>query len=136
MSAYLAWRLTKELGDSKAAEAAVFTAEKGYQFASLSLGRDPARAFTSDTFDPFNNIMRMDLTYSAAGSAYGAAVAEGKTASLDIDRGIRKIMNKSEMTPSVSRSEAEDLVNNHPIQAFREWSKRFAPDAVFDLYAD
>ena len=134
MSAYLARKLTLESGDPKAAAAAVYTAEKGYQFLSRTQDRSPERALIVDTFDPFNNVMRMDLTYAAAGAKFGSCVKLNCASSINIDEGVKKIVEKSMATPSVSKKDSEDLFRNHPLVAFEVWSIRFAPQSVFDLY--
>jgi hypothetical protein len=134
MSAYLARRISIETKDPQAAATAVFAVEEGYQFVSRTKGRNPERAFTVETFDGFNNIMRMDMTYAAAGAKFGSAAATNSPVSLNIDSGIQKIVQQSEITPSISMGEARSLIASHPFQAFNAWSERFAPDSVFNLF--
>ncbi len=132
MSAYLAREVSKKLHDPVAATAAVYTAAKGYQFISRTGDRKPERALQVDTFDGFNNVMRMDLTYSAAGTRFGIESLQGRTPNLNIDEGIRTIVSGAQVKPAWLMSNQE--FQSNPKKAYYEWSDRFAPNSVFKLY--
>jgi len=78
------------------------------------------------------------MTYAAAGARFGADAAMSATSpspvSLDIDQGVKTIVQQSQMTPSISSTEAHYLIAIDPFDAFGAWTKRFAPDSVYQLF--
>ncbi|MCB0407455.1 MAG: hypothetical protein KDD34_04565 [Bdellovibrionales bacterium] len=134
MSAYLTRRLNKELNEPDVNAAAVFTLQKGYQFAADVYNRNPSRALYTETFEGFNNIMRIDMTYAAAGAKFAIEADKEEPQIINVDNGIINILRASEMTPTIPANDAKDLFNNNTAKAFLIWSKKLAPNAAYDTF--
>ena len=124
----------KEGYNPNGAAAAAYSIFKGYQHLSRSWGRSPERALSVDSFDGWNNIMRFDMVYSAAGIRFAMGKATNKEVPISIDEGVKLILKKSNDTDRMSKTESRKLFSTNPRMAFIKWNFRFSPDSVFKLY--
>lgn len=134
MSAYIARKLVQDQKISKAdAVKYVMLADKGYQVnRGLVSGtvetNTGARILERDDFDPAQQVVRMDIAYSAAGSAFGADSAKSISNGnfYDVDKAIVNLqMNAG---PS-SRAKTQDL---GALKRLENFESVFKPDAAID----
>lgn len=139
MTAYLAREVAKETQNVKAAAAAAYSADKGYQFAKRDAGRDPRKPFTQETFSNYNNNMRLDLSLASAGAWFGAtSLSEQKTISREkVDQALRLTFEGSEMLPRRNQEELNQFLENpmKTIGFYSDWKKIINPDASYKFYA-
>jgi hypothetical protein len=145
MSAYLAWRLGKETGNQEAARAAAFIVAKGYQMRATTgsggskdpkaFGRNPLRAFTEQPLSEINNRIRIDLSFAAAGSSYGAALGTGKNPSaMNVDRAMHAVFSASQDLPVLTPEEAQAQWDGTGVSGYHRWQQVFAPDTALDSF--
>ncbi len=128
LTAYLARSLVREGTSPRAAAAAAFLGEKGYQMMSESETRDPRQPFREPFLAAYSNSVRMDLAVASAGAAYGAG-AEAP----DIDEGVRRVVLASEPLPRLGSREASLLFDVPPAFGLA-WEHLMAPDEAFHLF--
>jgi hypothetical protein len=134
MSAFLARTLVRQGYAPDTATASTYIMQKFYQAFSDSGSRKPTRAFTVDTFDAFNNVMRMDLSYAAAGAQFGARSANGAfQGHLDVDAGIRVSIQNSKAHSPCSPTWAK-IQMYMPYAFYREWTGMFGADDVYRFH--
>lgn len=133
MSAYLSRQLTREGISPDGAAAAVFTALKGYQMLSTTEGRDPARVYRVNEYDPYVNTMRMDFAYGAAGSFYGARAAQGRIYENDIDQVIRSTFRSASESPRANEELARRYVESPSYRSYQIFNSIVMPDMTFRL---
>jgi hypothetical protein len=137
MSAYLARFLSQELDDTEGAAAAVYLAEEGYQMFAKTGNRDPIRAFAVSSLDPANNLIRMDLAYSALGSRFGAtSVRAAFTGVMSYDTVLRASVSNSKVGPGLPREEVERRLFSNSLvdklMSYLKWKEIFAADQVYN----
>ena len=126
MSAFLA----KDLGGG-AGEYASFISEIGYQMYARGYGRNPVDQFTSAWDSPGNQKVRLDLLYSAAGSAYGAKFSSTPP-SLKLPELLGQLTRDSAKPDPLSRPDADALMQNMT-SSFQRWNKIFSPKSIIGL---
>lgn len=138
MSAYLARMVAKRTNEPVGAMHAAYLAEIGYQMLSDTFGRDPVKAFTEDTFSLWNNRLRIDLAFGAAGAAFGANSAQpGDNRPLNVDEALEAIISDSKVVASLSEDKAKELLGPKAgLETFRRWSAIFAPDAAWTAFSN
>ncbi len=134
MSAYLTWRLVK-MGHTKVGSAAAaYSIFKGYSFLSKSGYRDPITNFTLDSFHGYNNVQRMDMSYSAAGIRFALNILNNtKDDKIDLDNAIIEIFKKSKNNDSMDPDDVRKLLSTSKQQAYLKWMYRFSPDTPYKL---
>jgi hypothetical protein len=155
MAAFLANKLGKQISDGMGAMYATYLAEIGYQMRSVTQGRDPYRVFVVDAFDPYNNKMRVDIAFAAAGAIYGMQTAIGEEIrSLDIDKALIAEIKHTSTVSALPASEAGKLWTGEGVsdkgflgkyrqkywqsgaKGYFRWKKIIAPDAALDELLD
>lgn len=131
MSAFLTRELVKNGISSEASTAATFTAQKGYQMLSATAGRNPSELYTRDEYDPKINRMRVDLSYAAAGSYFGANDALGKSYKTNIDNILRVTFKSAAQSPRLEKENAETILKNDPATAYRYFMMILSPDTAY-----
>ena len=136
MSAYLAREIGNETGDPVGGMYAAYLAEMGYQMKSQTLGRDPNRAFVTETYSTANNKIRIDLAHGSAGAVYGMKAASGKKIdSMSIDTAIFNLVKDAEKKPVLTEAEANEEWNDYSgVGGYLRWKEIFAPDSALKTY--
>lgn len=135
LTAFLARDLVKNHKISaRGAAAAAFSAQKGYEMLSSTVSRDPSKAFQVETFDPHNNLMRADMGFSSAGAVYGAQSAVGKVPSLDVDLGIKAMIEGAVSKPVLTDKESKELVRSMGLEFMMRWNAILSPNSAFELH--
>lgn len=136
MSAYLTQRLIEEGIDFESASAAVYTAQRGYQFISTTGSRNPPRALYTPTFDGFNNIMRADLTYSIAGAHYaGMVYGRRPNEVLNYNEALHTTLRAAADIGDYSVEQAESMYRATSLPTtLGIWEQRFSSQAPYDYF--
>jgi len=133
MSAYLSYRLSRDNGNIRAAAGAAYAAEIGYQMLSNTAGRDTRATFTRQPYSYTNNVMRIDLSFSAAAAWFGARAARRMKSQLNVDSGIGLTMRTAfGFTPLDTDSSAKLL--NEKIKAATRWTLLFSPHPSYHYF--
>lgn len=136
MTAFFARKLAKEFGNQKAAISASYLAELGYQMNASYFGRDPNRAFMTESMGPANNKIRVDLASAGAGAVFGASKGANKPLkkNINVDEGLRNLLEDSGKKESLSEEETKKLWQGNGVEAYLRWRNIFSPDSSLDLY--
>lgn len=138
MTAFLAREAAKESGDVKAAAAAAFTLDKGYQFMKEGVGRDRTRAFKEEVYSNYINNMRLDMTQSAAGAWYGATSVnpkDNKLSRLKYETGMREMFYGAQSLPADPQFVFPDTSNPLKVlSVYSTWKKILNPDAAYKYF--
>lgn len=138
MTAYLARRMKLKNGHSSmGAASAAYLSQKGYEIKSTTIGRDPNRAFTTEAFGSWNNIMRVDTAFSSAAAIYGANAADGHETELNIDEGLKVIIESGKILPKLSKAESEELWSKQfGRKAYNRWQEIIGSDNAFEFHSE
>ena len=111
MAAYLAHREALQNKNQRAASAAAFIGQLGYEMLSYQGGRDPGRFFTSDSFGYYNNMSRTDIAFASAGAVFASARASGSShlPELNIDAAIKRLLIDGKAQEKLDVTQADDL---------------------------
>ncbi|MFL5815166.1 MAG: hypothetical protein ACJ763_16435 [Bdellovibrionia bacterium] len=135
MAAYLAREVAKKTKDIEAAAAAAFSADKGYQFMTVTPGRDRTRPYRENAFSNYNNNIRLDLTQAAAGAWFGATSLDGKTKPISTQKyeaGLRKTFEGVQPVEVNSSFKFPDSGSIFKLLGtYSDWKKVINPDAPF-----
>lgn len=134
MTAFLARKVAKS-GNIDGAAPAAFVVQKGYEMVARTGKRDPARPFQVDTFDCYNNTIRMDLAYSAAAAHFGVASAQGleDKVRFNVDEGVKEIVKAAKVTPKMEPEKANKYWEKYwGYSAYNQWHEIFAPNSAYD----
>jgi hypothetical protein len=132
MTAFLARRAVKDGSSPKAAAAAAFVAQKGYEMKSTTAGRNPSRAFFRSSYGHWNNMMRIDTGFSSAAAVYGANAGKNDYSPIDVDKGIQEIVENGKILPKLSMNESGKLWNqNFGVGGYDRWQKLINADSGF-----
>jgi hypothetical protein len=135
MTAYLAREVAKRTGNIDAAAAAAFTADKGYQFMTVTPGRDRTKPFRENAFSNYNNNMRLDLTQAAAGAWFGATSLNDEANTVNsqtYEAGIRNTfagVQPIEVNPDFKFPSSRRFIKL--LRTYSNWKKVINPDAPF-----
>ncbi len=133
MTAYLARKMTFDNHSPVGAASAAYLAQKGYEIMSTTSGRDPNRAFTSDSFGYWNNVIRIDTAFSSAAAIFGANSAQSYSQPIDIDEGLKRIVMAGSIQPKLSETEATGLWQEQwGRKGYNLWQKIIASDSGFN----
>ncbi len=152
MAAYLARRLSKTFGDADASRAAAFVLSEAYEMRKTGAGRDPVRIFREAPLADYANMMRIDLAYTSAGSAYGAG-SNDKVSSkkeINVDLAVKQILLNARYESPLPSQEADRIwgydsskpVYNidtklfHSARAFLRWKKIMSPKSAYSAFND
>ena len=128
MSAYLAHQATLSTGDPEAAMAAAFSANKAYQNVGNYSARGAGTILTHSPFSPASQIVRADLSYAAAGSAFGALRAMHAPANLSTDDGVGALIDAAKAQRPLTRDEVGSGIS---LGNYQRWSDTFAPNTLY-----
>lgn len=160
LAAYLARKMTQDLGDWKKSAATVFSFSKIYNGLARTLNLSgylvTGRKLYSDSKDPgsLESILStslnpeslsgqtifMDIGYSAIGAIYGAQLATGSIINVNLDQTIAQLQQSSDSSESFStyqllnRSFANFIDSKEKkflVEKYLEFEKNFAPDRAF-----
>jgi hypothetical protein len=136
LPAYFARVLSEIPGNQKAAMSASYVSALGYEFGSRTLGRAPHRFFSDKFYGDYNNSIRINLAFHAAGAVFGAQMAGAarEFSSLNVDTGLEEIFNRGRAEPLMSEKGAENYVSYASFLAYRKWREMFAVDGAFNFY--
>ena len=128
MSAYLSQELVKnKIATEENAPEFVFLAQKGYQINRdvLSSGAGKtSKVLSAESFGPIKQIIRLDLSFAAAGAIFGAKQFNNLTPikQIDVDRATVALLKKAQST----KTEIKD--SDSFLQKYSAWNEQFAPD--------
>ncbi len=135
MSAWLTRKFGIETGSPIGAMYAAYISELGYQMRSTTAGRDPNRAFMTDTFGSANNKIRIDLAFASAGAVYGMEVASKKAiSSKNIDQAILKLMKNAVKRPVMDLKDAQKEWAGLGLKGFLRWDEIFSPTSALNFF--
>jgi len=111
------------------ASLATFGAQKGYQINRDLMGGTTAgisSIFNKNAFDPVHQVIRMDLSFAAAGAQFGASTNISKQ--IDVDNGIRQLISDAKILPPES-VKTGGFINT--LLNLKRWNSIFSPNSTF-----
>lgn len=131
MSAYLSRELVKnKIANQENAPIFTFLAQKGYQLNRdvIGDGGKQSKVLNAEPFGPIKQIIRLDLSFAAAGSVFGANQNNNLTPikQIDVDRATLALLKKAHASTSNISDSASFL------EKYSVWSEQFAPDEALD----
>lgn len=134
-------REARRIGDSAAAARwGAYVLEVGYEIFSKTFGRDPIRDLREGRYSTWNARNRLDLSYAAAGAAYGSLAGAGRVPAKPyvIDRAYRDLYRAGGRWTPLPDS-LWDWVVDHPGRAAKaaqaeQWLRMMRPAAGLEAF--
>lgn len=109
-----------------------------FQMKSNTTGRDPKKAFTLDAFSNYNNRMRVDLGFGAAGAYYGMqSLGKGSSELVPpilVDDAIANMLRDAKPEATLSEDAAKNVWGGTGLSGYDRWKSIFAPDSGLSTF--
>lgn len=134
MAAYLAREQANAGNSIQVSATAAYTSAKTYHVLGNLTNRRPGTIFMHGSYAAVSNVIRADLSYSAAGAFFGASSSSENA--IDIDEGIRTSLEESDVKPALSAEEAANVSGVIKRFGYGEFKERLAPNKIFTHMRD
>lgn len=135
-TAYLARRAALESGRPEESAIAAFQAAKLYHVIGRNVTKGRSiNSVPSSPYTPTSNIVRADLSYSAAGAMFGAASAgRSDGVHLNVDNGLPTLLERAEKGETGFLDWAASKVVGETAERYARWKQVYDPNVLVEKF--